>query len=261
MWGTAAVIQTGGMRSAVQPLPDLAALLDRRRLKKAGLIAAVTAAHVGLFAVILLTQPSVRLPPPMPPIEITLIQPEPPPPPPEPPRPVSPEAGGGAPAAPSVVHVPPVVREDPPEPAFVAPPEPAPEPEPVIGASPIESPQPGLGQGGQGTGTGSGVGAGSGPGSGAGRAVLVSGPTEAQIRRVQPRTGLGVRRVGRADLRCRIRLNGQLEGCVIAREFPPGSRLGRAALELAPYFRWRPPTQDGQPLDNSEITVGVEFPP
>ena len=55
--------------------------------------------------------------------------------------------------------------------------------------------------------------------------------------------------------------HGQLEGCVIAREFPPGSRLGRAALELAPYFRWRPPTQDGRPLDNSEITVGVEFPP
>ncbi|WP_296820717.1 energy transducer TonB [Brevundimonas sp.] len=248
------------MRSALAILDVKTPLLDRRRLKKAGVVAGVAAAHIGLFALVLLTQPTVRLPPPAPPIEITLITPDVPPPP-EPPRPVSREAGGGAPAAPSVVHVPPVVR-DPPPPAFVAPPEPAPEPPQVIGASPIQTTQPGLGQGGQGTGTGTGVGAGSGPGSGAGRAVLISGPTEAQMRRAQPRTGLAVRRVGRAEMRCRIRLDQRLEGCVVTREMPPGSRLGQAAVSLAPFYRWRPPTDAaGRPQDNTEIVIGVDFPP
>lgn len=261
MCRTTAVGQTGGMRSVVTPMELRAPWLNRRRLRRAGVVGGVTLGHAAVLGLILLTQPRATPNPPLPPIKVSLIDVAPPEPPPEPPRPVSREAGGGAPAAPSRVHVPPV-RENPPPPAFVAPPEPAPEPSLVIGASPIESPQPALGQGGQGTGTGSGVGEGSGPGSGAGRAVLVSGPSEAQIRRAQPRTGLAVRRVGRAEMRCRIRLDQRLEGCSVTREMPPGSGLGRAALSLAQFYRWRPPTDAaGRPQDNTEIVIGVDFPP
>jgi len=230
------------------------------RLRKAALATAVLLGHAALFAGLILVQPRYAPPIPQRPILVELIRPDPPPRP-EPPRAASREAGGGGPATPSRVRP----TEPPPrpvEPELVAPPEPAPEPTPTIGAAPVDTPSEGRGQGGQGTGTGSGNGPGSGPGSGAGRAILVSGPSLDQIRRAQPRTGLAVRRVGRAEMRCRIRLSGQLEGCSVTREMPPGSRLGQAALSLAPSYRWRPPTDgQGRPQDNTEIIIGVDFPP
>lgn len=229
-------------------------------VRKAGLVLVVALAHALLFAGLILVQPRYVPSIPPPPILVELIRPEREPAP-EPPRPVSQQAGGGAPATPSRVRP----TEPPPrpvEPEIYAPPEPAPEPVQTIGASPINTAGEGRGQGGQGTGTGSGVGAGSGPGSGAGRAVLLSGPSLDQIRRAQPRTGLAVRRVGRAEMRCRIRLDGRMEGCSVTREMPPGSRLGQAALSLAPHYRWRPPTDgQGRPVDNSDIIIGVDFPP
>jgi len=236
------------------------AILRHPRARRAALAALVLAGHAAVLAGLILVQPRYAPPIPSPPILVELIRPEPEPPP-EPPRPVSRQAGGGAPATPSRVRP----AEPPPrpiEPEIFAPPEPAPEPVTTIGASPVDTPDQGRGQGGQGTGTGSGVGAGSGPGSGAGRAVLLSGPSLDQIRRAQPRTGLAVRRVGRAEMRCRIRLDGRMEGCSVTREMPPGSRLGQAALSLAPHYRWRPPTDgQGRPVDNSDIIIGVDFPP
>jgi len=242
--------------------PDMTApaFLRDRHLRKAGMTVLVLLGHAVLFAGLIWVQPRYVPPIPSPPILVELIRPEPDPPP-EPPRPVSREAGGGAPATPSRVR--PI--EPPPrpvEPELVAPPEPSPEPVTTIGAATVDAPGQGRGQAGQGTGTGSGQGGGSGPGSGAGRAVLISGPSLDQIRRAQPRTGLAVRRVGRAEMRCRIRLSGQLEECSVTREMPPGSRLGQAALSLASSYRWRPPTDaQGRAQDNTEIVIGVDFPP
>lgn len=235
-------------------------LLNDRRIQRGGAFVVVMLAHAGFFALLALARPTFVPPVIPPPIEVQLIHP--PEPPPEPPRPVSAEAGGGAPASLSRIHTPPEIFETP-DPLPIPPtPEPAPEPSLSPGAAAAPSPTPGLGQGGQGTGTGSGTGAGSGPGSGAGRAVLISGPSRDQIRRAQPRTGLAVRVVGRAEMRCRIRLDQTLEGCTVTSETPPGSRLGRALLTLAPNFRWRPPTDAyGRPQDNTEIVVGQDFTP
>lgn len=243
-----------------EPLSTSWALLRHPRARKAALAAGVVLAHGLVFAGLAISQPRFIPPELQPPILVELIRPQPPPPP-EPPRAVSREAGGGSPATPSRVR-PTEPPPEPVEPEILAPPEPSPEPVPTVGASPIDSPGEGRGQAGQGTGTGSGVGAGSGAGSGAGRAVLITGPSEQQIRRAQPRTGLAVRRVGRAEMRCRIRLDGRLEGCSVTREMPPGSRLGQAALTLAPFYRWRPPVDaQGRPQDNTEIVIGVDFPP
>lgn len=247
------------MTETPRPMSVAAPTRDER-LRKAGLASLVLLGHAALFAGLILVQPRYIPPIPPPPMLVELIRPDPPPPP-GPPRPVSREAGGGAPATPSRVHP----TEPPPrpvEPVLTPPPEPAPEPVATVGAATVDTPGQGRGLGGQGTGTGAGNGPGAGPGAGAGRATLISGPSRDQIRRAQPRTGLAVRRVGRAEIRCRIRLSGQLEGCSVTREMPPGSRLGQAAVSLAPYYRWRPPTDsEGRPQDNTEITIGVDFPP
>lgn len=225
--------------------------LDRRRARTLGIILGVSVAHVALLAVLARStgEPS---PDPAPPIEVILYDPPvPEPPPPDP----SPEAGGGAPAAPSVVHVPPDPPRVPPE--VIAPREPAPEQPLVVGVSPTETPEPGMGQGGQGTGTGTGVGSGDGPGSGSGPPRLVVGPTMAQIRANHPPNARMT--YGRVELSCVIRVDQLLDECRVVRESPPGMGFGQAGLVVSRYFRFRPPTQGGRPVAGQRVVVGIDF--
>lgn len=229
---------------------------------RAGVAAGVGVLHLALFGLLGTLRPEA---PPIllsRPVEVELVRPSPipplpvPPPPQTPPRP-APVAGGGAPAAPSRTHLSPMKNERPPE--LAAPPKPAPEAPLVIGVAPEASPTPG--QGGAGTGSGSGVGAGSGPGAGDGPPRLIQGPTKDQLRRQHPREAFRQRLNGSARIACRIRLDTRLEDCRVVDEAPPGRGFGEAALAASGYFRFRPPTRDGRPVEGREITVGVEFMP
>lgn len=228
---------------------------------RAGVAAGVGVLHLALFGLLGTLRPEA---PPIilsRPVEVELVRPSPIPPlpvPPPPPKP-APVAGGGAPAAPSRTHLPPMKSQRPPE--LAAPPKPAPEAPLVIGVAPEASPSPGQGQGGVGTGSGSGVGAGSGPGAGDGPPRLVQGPTKEQLRRLHPREAFRQRLNGSARIACRIRLDSRLEDCRVVDEAPPGRGFGEAALAASGYFRFRPPTRDGRPVEGREITVGVEFMP
>jgi protein TonB len=142
-----------------------------------------------------------------------------------------------------------------------APPKPAPEPALVVGVAPEASPTPGQGLGGEGTGSGSGVGSGAGPGAGDGPPRLIQGPTKDQLRRLHPREAFRQRLNGSARITCRIRLDTRLEDCRVVDESPPGRGFGQAALAASGYFRFRPPTRDGRPVEGREVTVGVEFMP
>lgn len=174
--------------------------------------------------------------------------------------PMTPETAssqGGAPAAPSRVR-PTVTPDRPPE--VVAPPAPAPEPTLTVGAAPDDSGRPGQGRG-QGPGEGDGPGAGQGEGAGQ-PPRLLTGPTISQIRALHPRVALMARRGGRGVIACRIRLDTRLEACRLVEETPPGEGFGRAALQAAPYFRFRPPAgADGAPLAGHEVTFGLDFGP
>ena len=213
--------------------------------------------HVGLFSLFALTRTPTPIVTPV--IEVELVRPivPPPPPPPPPPEPPAPVSGGGAPAAPSVVHTPPKPRPVPPE--LPAPPVKAPEPALVIGIAPIASPAPGFGQGGQGTGTGSGSGAGDGPGSGGSPPRFIRGPSSTQILRVATPAARRARINATVPLRCRIRLDTRLEACRVLDE-PAGLGLGQAAVAVAQdTFRFAPPSRDGRPVDGAEMTVFVQF--
>ena len=230
------------------------------RLAKAAVTAGVGVLHLVLFGLLGRLQPDIAPTPLSRPVEVELVRPSPIPPPPlpPPPRPAA-AAGGGAPAAPSRTHQPPRKTERPPE--LVAPPKPAAEAPLVIGAAPEPSPAPGQGLGGQGAGSGAGVGAGAGPGAGDGPPRLIQGPTKDQLRRLHPREAFRQRLNGAARITCRIRLDTQLEDCRVVDEAPPGRGFGQAALAASGYFRFRPPTRDGRPVEGREVTVGVEFMP
>lgn len=213
----------------------------------------VSLVHLALLAVLTRSQ---TLPPdpPLPPIEVFLVDPPAPPPASPPPDP-SPRAGGGAPAAPSRVHVPPDPPPDPPE--IVAPVEQAPEPALNVGVAPIQTPDPGMGQGGQGTGTGTGIGSGDGPGSGGGPAQIIRGPTLGQIQAAHPPDARSV--YGQVRLSCVIRLDERLDPCEVIGEEPPGRGFGEAGLVVSRHFRFHPPTRNGRPIPGRRVVVGVDF--
>lgn len=229
--------------------------LNRDRLRKLGVFTGVTLAHLLVFAVLGRGDASPPDLPQPPPFEVFLVRPEPIPPPPEPAPPAE-TAGGGAPAAPSRVHLTPDPPLIPPE--LTAPPVPAPETTVVVGVSPIVTTTPGMGQGGEGTGTGTGIGSGSGPGTGSTRARPIRFPSPAEKRRVHPAAARD--RGGRGVIACRIRLDTRLEACRILEESPPGLGFGQAALAAAAFHRFTPPTVNGVPQDGYEMTIGVDFP-
>ena len=231
--------------------------LTVKRRRMLGVIVGVGVLHAGAFALLALqTQPQAEPAPPV--IEVELFRPPLPPPPPAPPPEPAPTAGGGAPAAPSVIHTPPVVRPVPQE--VIAPREQAPEPALVIGVAPISSGAPGMGQGGTGNGTGSGNGDGDGPGSGA-PPLILRGASEAEILPFVPPETRRARKSGRGSVSCVIRADTRLEACRIVGETPPGFGFGEAALTIAPrYFRFRPPTSaDGRSVEGYRVTVFVQF--
>lgn len=232
----------------------------RRALVRFSAAGVVGLAHAGLFLLLGQMQAERRFAPPNPPIVVDLVRLEPAPePPPPPPRTPSATAGGGAPAAPSVVR-PAQPRPVQPPPEVTAPSRPAPEQPLVIGAAPAPSPTPGPGQGGQGTGTGGGIGSGVGRGAGDGRFQLLRGPTMDELRRLHPPAAFRQRIGGRATLSCRIRLDTRLEGCRVVDEAPPDLGFGSAALAASVYFRFQPPTHDGVPVDGQEVPVTVLWP-
>ncbi len=230
-----------------------------RRAGHAGAVALVALVHAGVFAVLGMAAERPLDPPPPAPIEVELFRPPAPPPPPPPPAPAEVEPGGGAPAAPSRVHVTPTPPVRPPE-LPVVPPTPAPEPAIVVGASPTSSLNTGLGQGGQGTGTGSGTGEGDGPGSGSGPMIL-RGASSGEILGFVPPEARRARRAGRSAVSCIIRADTRLEGCRVVDEQPGGFGFGEAAVRVAEtHFRFRPPTAaSGRAVDGFRVTVTVNF--
>ena len=213
-------------------------------------------AHLALFLTLARVGPE-AIQTPLPPIEVELVEPMPPEPDPPDPAPAE-ESGGGAPAAPSRVHVPP----DPPRvnPEVIAPIEQAPEPDPiVVGVAPVAGPTPGQGLGGQGTGTGTGIGSGSGPGSGTRTPPRVlREPSVVEIGRYVPARARSTRTYGDVSLRCQVRLDTRVENCRVVSESPTGYGFGDAARAVAETeYRFRPATVDGR-VDTG-FTVGIDI--
>lgn len=232
--------------------------LTPERLRRLGIVVGVTVAHLVLFTVIGRggpSEPALAVPPPF---SVILYRPPPPPPPPPLLQP-SRVSGGGAPAAPSRIHVTPAPPTIPPE--LVAPPVPAPAPDPILlGAAPTASPTPGMGQGGEGTGTGGGRGDGDGPGSGGTGPLILRGATQGEILSIVPPEARAARRAGRASINCVIRLDQRLDDCRVVSETPEGLGFGQAGIRAAAFFRYRPPmTAAGRPIEGQRVTVFIQM--
>ena len=230
-------------------------MLSKDRLRKLGFVVGVTLAHLGVFSIMARTDAPATLPEPAPPISVSLFRP--PPPLLQPPARPARTRGGGAPAAPSRIHVTPRPADKPRE--LPAPPVQAPEPAPVIGLAPVVGPIPGMGQGGAGVGTGTGDG--NGPGSGGIGPMILRPATSAEIESVAPPPVRGMRRpAGRVVVSCVIRTDQRLDDCRIVEESPRGFGFGEQALRATAFFRFRPPmTAAGRPIEGQRVTTFVSM--
>lgn len=68
---------------------------------------------------------------------------------------------------------------------------------------------------------------------------------------------LGVQ--GVAVIRCKLRLNGHVDQCVVASESPSDYGFGEAALKMTCLFKMKPKVVDGMPVDGAEVTIPLKF--
>jgi protein TonB len=62
-------------------------------------------------------------------------------------------------------------------------------------------------------------------------------------------------------MRCIIQPDSRLDRCAVVSETPPGIGFGSAALTLAPFYRFQPPTENGEIQPNQAVTVTIPFGP
>ena len=64
---------------------------------------------------------------------------------------------------------------------------------------------------------------------------------------------------GRVRLSCKIAGDGGLTRCEVASESPEKAGFGEAALKLAPLFRMKAVTRDGEPVGGASVSIPIQF--
>jgi TonB family protein len=66
---------------------------------------------------------------------------------------------------------------------------------------------------------------------------------------------------GKATIRCVVKADGSLSGCVVESDSPRGVGFGNAALRMSGVFRMKPKTRDGAPVEGGKVRIPVVFRP
>jgi protein TonB len=84
-------------------------------------------------------------------------------------------------------------------------------------------------------------------------------PSGAEVAMYYPERAMMFSAAGRAELACRVSVNGGLFDCRVTHEAPIDYGFGAAALKLSRLFQMRPLTRDGAPVGGARVTIPIEF--